>query len=578
MKRAATLLLFLVLAACASVQPPPHPVHVVIVSTTDLHGWFDGHHDSVPYGGLPLFASYVDALRAANPGRVILVDSGDLFQGTLESNLFEGEPVVRAYNAIGYTAAAVGNHEFDFGPVGPDPVPLHPGEDPLGALKKNASAATFKFLSANMTEKATGKTPPWAQPSMIVNVDGAKLGIIGISTPDTPNTTVGANITALDFGDPVAATLREATALRAAGADAVIVIAHMGGRCADTSNPLDASSCEPQHEAMQYLAKLPPGTIDAYFGGHTHADMRQVINGTPAVQAGMYGREFATVDLTLDPRLYLVAQNPTTLRPLTMICASVFAGTQTCDPKKAPAGAALVPATFEGKTIAPVASVAAVLDPYLKQVAAKRNEPTGISTAAPFTRKYLAESTIGDLLTDALRDWSHADIGVLNSGGLRTNLRAGTLVYSDIFEAMPFDNYPAMVTMTGAQIADMLRITSTGERGILQVSGLRYVIDEAIDRDKPGPQRNRVVSVTLANGQPLDPNASYRVAMPDFLATGGEALGNLMASIPADRKTIDRSIPLRDVFIAALQKRSMPLQPATEGRISVLNPQTAAEH
>ena len=578
MRRVATLFLFLFAAACASVHPPEQPVHVVVVGTTDLHGWFDGHHDTVPYGGLPLFASYVDALRAANPGRVVVVDSGDLFQGTLESNLFEGEPVVRGYNAIGYTAAAVGNHEFDFGPAGPDPVPLHPGEDPLGALKKNASAATFKFLSANMTEKATGQTPSWAKSSMIVNAGGARLGIIGLSTIDTPNTTVGANITALDFGDPVAATAREASALRAAGADAVIVIAHMGGRCTDTSNPQDASTCEPQQEAMRFLAALPPGTIDAYFGGHTHADMRQIINGTPAVQAGSYSREFATVDLWIDPQRHAVISDRTTLRPLTMICASVFAGTQTCDPKKAPAGAALVPATFEGKAIAPVQSVAAILDPYRKQVAAKRNEPIGITTTAPFTRKYLGESSLGDLLADALRDWAHADIAVLNSGGLRTSLRAGTLRYSDMFEVMPFDNYPAVVTMTGAEIADMLRVVSTGERGVLQVSGLRYVIDEARDRDKPPAQRNRVASITLANGQPLDPKALYRVAMPDFLANGGEALTDVMNAIPADRKTIDRSIPLRDVFIVALQKRAMPLQPAIEGRITVLNPQTAAEH
>src|SRR5438477_255949 len=128
MKRSFAFAVFL-LAACASVPlaPPParEPVHLVIVGTTDVHGWFAGHDDMTPdkrkihTGGLAIFASYVDALRANNPGRVVVVDSGDLFQGTLESNYFEGEPVVAGYNAIGYTAAAVGNHEFDYGPVGP---------------------------------------------------------------------------------------------------------------------------------------------------------------------------------------------------------------------------------------------------------------------------------------------------------------------------------------------------------------------------------------------------------------------------------------------------------------------------
>jgi len=551
-------------------------VHLVVVSTTDLHGWFAGHQDAVPpYGGLPLFAGFVEALRETNPGRVVVLDSGDLFQGTLESNLFEGEPVVRGYNAIGYTAAAVGNHEFDFGPVGPDPVPLNPGQDPLGALKRNASMATFTFLSANMTEKATGRTPAWAKGSMIADVAGVKLGVIGLSTPDTPNTTVFANVAALEFGDPVAATVREAAALRASGADAVIVIAHMGGRCSNVSDPHNPASCERDQEGMDYLNRLPRGTIDAYFAGHTHAEMRHFINGTPAIQAANYSREFATVDLWVDSRRHAVISGRTTLRPLTMICQAFYAGTQTCDPKKAPAGAALVPATYEGKTIAPVQKVADVLNPYLTQVAAKRNEPTGITTAGAFVRNYLRESSLGDLLADALRDAAGADVAFVNSGGIRSNLRAGNLLYSDMFEVMPFDNYPAIVTMTGSQIADALRLASTGERGILQVSGLRYAIDEARDRDKPMPERKRVVSVALANGQPLEPNALYRVAMPDFLANGGDGLLPVTSAIPADRIAIDRSIPLRDVFAAALQKRPMPLQPSTDGRITVLNPQSA---
>src|SRR5687767_5145405 len=138
MQRSLPLVLFLLASACSSVPPPaPAPVHVVIVGTTDLHGWFNGHVESPPgggegvlWGGLPALASYIDALRAENGGRVLVVDSGDMFQGTLESNLFEGEAVVRGYNVIGYTAAALGNHEFDFGPVGPDSVVRTPGDDP----------------------------------------------------------------------------------------------------------------------------------------------------------------------------------------------------------------------------------------------------------------------------------------------------------------------------------------------------------------------------------------------------------------------------------------------------------------
>ena len=121
MKRSLPLILFLVVflsGACTSVRRPaealpPKPVHVVVVGTTDVHGWYNGHieapkgREGVLWGGLPVLSSYVDAIRDDVDGRVLVVDSGDMFQGTLESNMFEGEPVVRAYNAVGYTAAVI---------------------------------------------------------------------------------------------------------------------------------------------------------------------------------------------------------------------------------------------------------------------------------------------------------------------------------------------------------------------------------------------------------------------------------------------------------------------------------------
>src|SRR5687768_348374 len=112
---------------------------ISIVGTNDLHGGVlpvDGR------GGLALLGGYVDNLRAARArdgGAVLLIDAGDMWQGTLESNTFEGASVVAAYNALGYTAAAIGNHEFDFGPVGPASIPSTPADDPRGALKARAA-------------------------------------------------------------------------------------------------------------------------------------------------------------------------------------------------------------------------------------------------------------------------------------------------------------------------------------------------------------------------------------------------------------------------------------------------------
>jgi 5'-nucleotidase len=571
MKRLLPLILFLI--AFAAVAADPQPIHVFVVGTTDLHGSYDSHHDSKSapaYGGLPLIGGYLDVLRADH-GRVIVVDSGDLFQGSLESNFFEGEPVIKGYNALGYDAAAVGNHEFDYGPVGPDSVARLPGQDPLGALKKNARAAKFPFLSANLTEKATGKTPSWAKRYTMIEANGAKVGIIGLSTPDTPAVTNSANVAALNFGDPVAATVSAAKELREAGAEAVIVIAHMGGRCKNIDvNPEDSSACEKDQEAMRFLQALPKGTIDAYFAGHTHSQIRHYINGVATLQPSPFGREIAILDLTIDPAQHKVTK--TEMAPLTMVCAQVFEKTETCDPKKAPAGAALVPRKLEGKAVAEVASVAAIFKPYLDQVTAKKNQDLGIRTTDRFKRAYYRESPLGDLLTDAMRAYLKTDFAFLNSGGIRTDLPAGALIYANMFDVSPFDNFPAVVSMTGAQVKRMLEITSIGGgRGILQTSGLRYTFDEARDADKPAAQRNRLTEVTLANGQPLDPAALYRVATIDFLVTG-EGLESMTKQIPAERIKIDYSRPIRELLIDALKAMPQPLAPKVDGRITVLNP------
>jgi 5'-nucleotidase len=165
------------------------------------------------------------------------------------------------------------------------------------------------------------------------------------------------------------------------------------------------------------------------------------------------------------------------------------------------------------------------------------------------------------------------DIAFLNSGGIRTDLPAGALIYSNMFDVSPFDNFPAIVTMTGTQIRQMLQICVVGSgRGVLQVSGLRYTFDEARDADKPAAQRNRLTEVTLANGQPLDPAALYRVAMIDFLVTGGEGLDPVMKQIPAERIKIDYARPIRELLIDALKAMPQPLAPKVDGRIAVLNP------
>ncbi|HEU4521045.1 MAG TPA: 5'-nucleotidase C-terminal domain-containing protein, partial [Thermoanaerobaculia bacterium] len=505
------ILIFLLAASgCATAPPPVEPVRVVLVGTTDVHGWFNGRvENGVQRGGVAILASYVEALRAASGDNVVLVDSGDMFQGTLESNLFEGEPVVRAYNALGYAAAAVGNHEFDYGPVGPRVTVTSPQEDELGALKQVSAIAEFPLLAANMVERDTGRTPSWAKRYTMVDVDSAKIGIIGLATPDTPNVTLEQNVRSLVFTDPLPATIDAARELRAMGADAIVVIAHMGGRCKALDNPNDPSSCEENHEANALLRALPPDTVDVYFAGHTHSQMRHFINGVATAQSAAYSNEFSTIEIWVDPRASRVLDERTVIRPPTPLT--------------------LRPETFEGRAIERDARLQQVIEPFLAQVAVKRNEPLGITTTAAFERSNWSEAALGNLFADALREWSGADVGIMNSGGIRSDLRAGDLIYADVFEVSPFDNYPTVVTMTGQQLIDAIEVTSGGGRAIMQVSGIRYTIDRSL------PSGERVTSVTLANGDPIDPAKLYKVVMPDFLAFGGDGMAPVTKTIPAER-------------------------------------------
>lgn len=572
MKRSFPLVLFLLASACASVAPvappPAGPVHVVFVHTTDVHGWFNGHAETPPgggegvvWGGLPTLAAYIDILRQHHDNRVVIVDSGDMFQGTLESNLFEGAAMVRGYNRIRYDAAAVGNHEFDYGPLGEDVVPRKPGDDPLGALKRNADLAMFPFLSANMIEKSTGRVPDWAKPYTVVTRGGARIGIIGLSTPDTPNVTMSANVVTLSFTNPVAATVKAAAELRAQGVDAIVVIAHMGGRCTKTDDPHSLESCDDAQEALQFLEGLPAGTIDAYFGGHTHARMRHYVNGVPAMQSLALSREFAVLDLWVDTQADKVTKSE--MRPHTMICSFVYEGTDQCDPRDG-AGKKLVPRVYNNQTVTPSRRIAVALDPYLKQVAAKREQRLSVRVSAPFTRNYAGESPLGDLIADALREGTGSDIAFMNSGGIRSDLKAGDLVYGDIFAVSPFDNFPAVATMTGKQIRDFLLATTTGTRGIMQVSGMRYTVDLA-----KGPER--IVSMTLPNGEPVQFDKTYRVVMPDFVAAGGDGTQDVMRDVGEDNVQVYYARPIRDVLAEQFRKKPQPLTPATDGRITVLN-------
>jgi 5'-nucleotidase len=567
----------LLAASCVPASAPPPtaapaptaPLTVSIVGTNDLHGGVVARNGR---GGLALLGGYLKNLRAARArdgGAVLLLDAGDMFQGTLESNIGEGAAVVAAYNALGYTAAAIGNHEFDFGPVGKAATPRAPTDDPRGALRARAAEARFPFLAANLIETASGAPPGWTnvRPTALVDVAGIKVGIIGVMTLRALTATIAGNVGGLSVA-PLADTIRShATALRAQGASVVIVAAHAGGRCTTLDRPDDLSSCDPGGEILAVARDLPPGLVDVIVAGHTHAAMAHQVEGIAITEAYSNGRAFGRVDLSIDRRTRTVVGRRSF--PPRDLCEREDPATKACGPRS---DASLVAPEYEGAPVEPDAAVERVLAPALEQVRALKAEPIGVVLETPI-RRLLPVSPLGNLVTDAyLAAVPGADVAINNSGGgLRADLPAGPLTYGSVFEVMPFDNLMVRLRVTGQQLRQVFAASILQGRRGLGFAGVRV---EA--RCEAGAL---AVTMTRPSGAAVGDRDTLLLVTTDFLATGGD--GILAPIMPAGGFPVNADAPLvRDVLIEHLRRPGAPVREVqlvdATPRLSVSGPITCA--
>lgn len=578
------LLAFSLVASCRTpseptptpdkVAAPSGPVRLTIVGTNDVHGWVMTQKEKFPkgeirYGGVATFAAYVQVLRQDNPGGVVLVDAGDLFQGTLMSNLTEGSVVIDAFNKLGYDAAAIGNHEFDYGPVGPVSAATQPTMDAFGALKARIVQAKFPLLSTNIYEADTGLRPSWLpfDGSIIVERRGLKVGIFGLTTPQTPQVTLPINVASLKFGALGPEALTASKRLRERGADVVVAVVHAGGKCGDCSNSHDTSSCDTDTgEIFEMMRGLPEGTLDAVVAGHTHTQLNHFVGGAPIVQSWALGRYFGMIELYVDPTTKKVLKDKTQLHSAVEICETFDATAKSCEVRKLKPRAgeiAPVAAKFRGYDIRVDATVAAALAPAEQQVAALQEKDLGLSVPETLGRHYEDESALGSFLADSLRTMTKADVAILNPGGLRADLKKGALKYGQVYEVLPFDNAIATLELRGEQLSSLLSAAFGGRKGVFQVSGLDVKLGRC-------PANDRLKSFTLPNGKPIDPNAKYRVVMPDFLARGGDGLGPVLATIDPSQVDLgdNRGNNIRDELVAFWQERKEPFRAPRPGRIA----------
>ncbi len=541
------------LAGCAlpPAAVPPAPaatVKVQILAINDFHGNLKppldgiriqdpanpGKRINIAAGGAEYLATQVALLRARNANHVF-VAAGDLIGASpLLSALFHDEPTVEALSLMGLEASAVGNHEFDKGAT--ELLRMQRGGcSPVAGCKgpKPFKGAGYQYLAASTVVEATGQT---LLPAYHVKTfEGVPVAFIGLTLKGTPNIVVPAGVAGLRFDDEAETVNRLLPGLRAQGIEAIVVLIHEGGIPVG-----DYNECPGISGPIVDIVKKLDKAVDLVISGHTHRAYNCRIDGRLVTSGDKYGTIVTAIDLVLDR--------------------------QTRDVVSAQAENHIV----RNATLAKAPEQTALIAQYEQLAGPLTQRVVGrIAAALPRDSNPAGETALGQVVADAqlaaTRDVG-AQIALMNPGGIRAALALpadGLLRYEDLFSVQPFYNNLVTMTLTGAQILQLLEQQWTGQVSarLLQVSqGFAYTWDAA----RPLGQRLVPGSVTL-DRKPLDPAASYRVTVNSFLAGGGD-------SFPALKAGTDRRTGMMDVDALERYVQANPtLAPGKLDRIARLN-------
>ncbi|MBI4062674.1 MAG: bifunctional metallophosphatase/5'-nucleotidase [Elusimicrobia bacterium] len=486
-----------------------HAEKLVIYHTNDIHGYISpreaSFHKENPKRLIGGFAVLAQIVRQEK-GPYLLLDSGDLFFGSPEGNLTNGEGVLEAANALGYDAVAVGNHEFDF------------GEKRLLALSKKLKAP---LLAANIMKRYVKKEEPsrpeYATPYIIKEKEGVKVGIIGLITQNTPVLTLPRHVRRLKFLRPVNSAKELAGRLRREEeCDLIILLTHIGF----------AKEGE-DFEDDRYLARQVPG-IDLILGGHSHTRLTSAYqepkNKTIIVQSGSYLSALDKLELTLDPKTKKIKKFEHRLIDL-------WVDEIGQDPK-----------------------ILRLIEPYKNKVNQQLSRVIG-RTQGELSHARGEDSILGNLIADAMKEQAQADIAMHNTGGIRSAIPVGEISLRHLYTAFPFDNTVVVLELTGGQIKEILENSLTEQKKRMYVSGL------SLRYRSSRPKGHRIADISIG-GKPLLVTKNYTVATNSFLAEGGDGYPTFLR---ASRKD-DLGVLVRDAASQWIAKRS-PLNPKSETRL-----------
>jgi len=488
------------LAGCATPPPPSPaapraPLQLTILHTNDHHGRFWTNADGE--GGMAARKTVIDRVRAevaAAGGQLLLLDGGDVNTGVPESDLQDAEPDFKAMVRLGYDAMAVGNHEFD---------------KPAAVLAKQRQWLNFPMLSANIYG-ADGQR--LFEPYRIFDKAGYKIAVLGLTTDDTAKMVLPDNVQGVQFRPPIAEAALLVPQLRAR-ADMVIATTHMG-HYPDGRRGVNAPGDVEMARAVNGLDLVVGGHSqnpvcmlgenqrnEAYLPGQPCAPDRQ--NGSWIVQAHEWGKYVGRADFVIDGGK--VALLKYALIPINQKLRQSDGSKQLAAeaiPEDAAMQAFLQPyhAAGQARLTVSVGQADGVLDGDRVHVRAR---PT----------------TLGTLVARAMMERTGADLALINAGGVRDSLPAGAISYRDVLKVQPFSNTIAVVTLSGAELLDYLRVAARmtpGSGGFAQTAGVRMVIEGG------------VLQQAQVAGLPIESQRRYRLAINNFTATGGDGYPRLI--------------------------------------------------
>lgn len=429
---------------------------ITIIHTNDTHARLEGTATEL---GFAKIATLIKEAKAANPNTLVL-DAGDTLHGMPIVNISKGENAIKVLEAAGYDYMTLGNHDFNY------------GKERLLELKDMTKVG---MLSANiLNEKGECIFTPY----VIKEVGGVKVGIFGLTTPETAYKTSPTNVEGLTFADSIEVSKKMVEELKDK-TDVIVALAHIG---------LDESSVV----TSKAIAEAVEG-IDVIIDGHSHTllESGNLVNNTLIAQTGNYDKNLGYVNIEI--------QGGAIVNKTAQLLTAEAAASTTADPDLTKI----------------IDEIKIANQPVFDKVVAK----TDIYLDGVRANVRTKETNLGNLSADAVRAASGADIGFVNGGNIRVDIQPGDITFGKVAELFPFGNTVQVKKITGEDLLAVLEHSVSGypaaQGAFMQVSGLTFVFDPA------QPVGSRVVEVTVGD-KALDKAAEYTVAINDFLGIGGD--------------------------------------------------------